>query len=46
MKASEAFQIWTQCVENKWEENRVPRGESKLDCTLTKEPQNYILLFV
>ena len=39
MKTSEAFQIWTKCVENKWERNRVPLGERKLDCTLTKEPQ-------
>ena len=42
MKASEAFQIWTKCVENKWEGNGVPLGERKLDCTLTKQPQNYI----
>ena len=42
MKTSEAFQIWTKCMENKWEENRVPLGERKLDCTLTKEPHNYI----
>ena len=42
MKASEAFKIWTQCVENKWEGNRVPLGEGKLDCALTKEPHNYI----
>ena len=41
MKTSEAFQIWTKCVENKWEGNRVPLGERKPDCTLTKEPQNY-----
>ena len=41
MKTSEAFQIWTKCVENKWEGNRVPQGERKLDCTITKEPQNY-----
>ena len=45
MKTSEAFQIWTKCVENKWEGNRVPLGERKLDCTLTKEPQNYISHF-
>ena len=37
MKTSEAFQIWTKCVENKWEGNRVPLGERELDCTLTKE---------
>ena len=43
MQTSEAFQI---CVENKWEGNRVPLGERKLDCTLTKEPQNYISHFV
>ena len=42
MKTSEAFQIWTKCVENKWEGNGVPLGERKLDCSLTKEPQNYI----
>ena len=46
MKTSEAFQIWTKCVENKWEGYRVPLGERKLDCTLTKEPQNYISHFV
>ena len=28
-------------MENKWERNRVPLAERKLDCTLTKEPQNY-----
>ena len=39
MKTSEAFQIWTKCVENKWEGNRVPLGERELDCTLTKEPR-------
>ena len=44
MKTSEAFQIWTKCVENKWEGNRVPLGAK--DCTLTKEPQNYISHFV
>ena len=38
MKACEAFQIWTKCVENKWEGNRVPLGERKLDCALKKEP--------
>ena len=42
MKTSEAFQIRTKCVENKWEGNRVPLGERNLDCTLTKEPQKYI----
>ena len=46
MKTSEAFQIWTKCVENKWEGNPVPLGERNLDCTQTKEPQNYILHFV
>ena len=46
MKTSEAFQIWTKCVENKWEGNEVSLGERNLDCTLTKEPQNYILHFV
>ena len=46
MKISEAFQIWTKCVENKWEGNRVPLGERKLDCTLTEVPQNYISHFV
>ena len=48
MKTSEAFQIHvcTKCVESKWEGNRVPLGERKLDCTLTKEPQNYISHFV
>ena len=46
MNKSEAFQIWTKCVENKWEGNRVTLGERKLDCTLTKEPQNYISHFV
>ena len=46
MKTSQTLQIWTKCVENKWEGNRVPLGERKLDCTLTKEPQNYISHFV
>ena len=46
MKTSEAFQIWTKCVENKCEGNRVPPGERKLECTLTKEPQNNISHFV
>ena len=46
MKTIEAFQIWTKCVENKWEGNRVPLGERELDCTLTKEPQKYISHFV
>ena len=46
MKTSEAFQIWTKCVENKGEGNCVPLGEINLDCTLTKEPQNYIAHFV
>ena len=46
VKTSEAFQIWTKCVENKWEGNRVPLGERTLDYTLTKEPQNYISHFV
>ena len=36
MKTSEAFQIWTKFVENKWEGNRVPLGERELDCSLTK----------
>ena len=31
---------------NKWEGNRVPLGERKLDCTLNEEPQNYISHFV
>ena len=26
INTSEAFQIWTKCVENKWEGNRVPLG--------------------
>ena len=30
-------------VENKWEGNRVHLGK---DCTLTKEPHNYISHFV
>ena len=34
------------CVENKWEGNQVPLGERELDCTLTKEPHNYISHFV
>ena len=29
MKTSEAFEIWTQGVENKWEVNRVSLGEKK-----------------
>ena len=46
MKTSEDFQIWTKCVENKWEGNRVPLGERTLDCTQTKEPENHISHFV
>ena len=46
MKTSEAFKIWTKCVENKWDANRVPLGERKLDCTLTKESPNHISHFV
>ena len=46
MKTSEAFQIGTKCVENKWEGNRVPLGERKLDCTLTEEPQNFFSHFL
>ena len=42
MNTSEAFQIWTKCVEKEWEGNRVPLGEWKLDCTQIKEPHNYI----
>ena len=45
MKTSQTLQIWTKCVKNKWEGNRVPLGEIRLDCTLTKEPQNYISYF-
>ena len=33
-------------VENKREGNRISLGERNLDCTLTKEPQNYISHFV
>ena len=29
MKTSEAFQVWTKCVENKWEGNRVPLYPNK-----------------
>ena len=36
IKISEAFQIWITYVENKWEGNRVPLCELKLDCTLKK----------
>ena len=32
--------------ENKWEGNRVPMDERKLDYTQTKEPHNYISHFV
>ena len=32
-------------MENKWEGNWVPLGERNLNCTLTKEPQNYISHF-
>ena len=46
MKTSEAFQVWTKCVENKLEGNRVRLGGRRLDCTLTKEPQNYFSRFV
>ena len=41
MKTSEAFRIWTNCVENKWEGNLVPLGERKLDCTLTKRATEF-----
>ena len=41
-ETSEAFPLWTKSVENKWQGYRVPLGERKLDCILTKEPQNYI----
>ena len=27
MKTSQTLQIWTKCVENKWEGNRAPLGE-------------------
>ena len=46
MKTSQAFQIWTECVENKWEGYRLPLSGRKLDFTITKEPQNYISHFV
>ena len=46
MKKRKALQIWTKCVEIKWEGNVVPPGEKKLDCILTKEPQKYISHFV
>ena len=46
MKTSNAFWIWTKCDVNKWEGNRVPLGLEKLECTPTKEPQNYISHFV
>ena len=46
MKTSEAFQIWTKFVDNKWKGNQVPLGEINFDFTLTKEPQNYISHFV
>ena len=43
METSEAFQIWKDKMRgNKWEGNLVPLGDRKLDCTLTREPQNYI----
>ena len=45
-KTSKDFQISTKRVKNKWEGNPVPLGEGKLECTLTKEPQNYISHFV
>ena len=45
MNTSEAFQIWTKCVENKWEGNRVPLGKENLK-TLTKDSKNYISHFV
>ena len=35
-----------KCVEKKWEGNGVPLDEGKLECTLTKEPENYISHFV
>ena len=36
MKTSEAFEIWTKCVENKWEGNPVPLGERNLIVPLQK----------
>ena len=45
MKTSEAFQIWTKCVENKWEGNRVPLGERNLDCTLIKRATELYFTF-
>ena len=32
MERSEAIQLWTKCVQNKWEGNLVTLGERKLDC--------------
>ena len=46
MKTSEASQIQTKCVENKWEGNRVPLGERKLDCILTKDTELYLTFCV
>ena len=40
------FPDMDKCVENKWEGNRVPLGTRKLDCTLTKEPQNYTCIHI
>ena len=45
-ETSETFQIWTQCVENKWEGNRVPLGESKLDCTLIERKSHRIIFHI
>ena len=45
-KTSEAFQIWTKCVENKWEGNRVPLDERKLDCTLKRATELYFTFCV
>ena len=44
MKSSKAFQIWPQCVENKWEGNGVTSGWKKLDCILTKS--NRIIWYI
>ena len=46
MKTSELFRYGQNVCKINGKEIQVPLGERKLDCTLTKEPQNYILHFV
>ena len=44
MKTSEAFQICTQCVENKWEGNRVPLVKENLIVPNKRVTELYFIL--